>query len=180
MDRDCLRRSSARARAEIAAPERRRAADKIAKLFFEQPKFAAAHSVAGYAPIKGEIDPMPLMAKLHQNGARCALPAIRADKLIFLSFAPNDSLIRGAYGILEPSADKTEIKPELIFVPMLAFDDQGTRLGYGGGYYDRALAAHSAIRIGLAFAAQQISAIKPKPHDIPMHAILTEKNWHLL
>jgi len=161
------------------------AAQRIAALFLAQPQWRAARIIAGYAPIRGEIDPMPLLAELARHKKQCALPKKRGDRLAFCAYTPGDELRSGAWGILEPKGDPMEVEPDLILVPLLAFDLTGTRLGYGGGYYDRTLADyqaanHQAIAIGLAFAIQQASALPREPHDVRLDAVLTENACHLL
>src|SRR5258707_5868220 len=97
--------------------------------------------VAGYQPIRSEIDPVPLMRKLAVQGARLALPAIMTgdQPLKFRAWSPGDRLRRGRLGILEPSADAQEAIPDILLVPLAAFDRSGHRIGYGARHYDRTL-----------------------------------------
>jgi 5-formyltetrahydrofolate cyclo-ligase len=136
--------------------------------------------VAGYSPIRGEIDPAPLMRKLAAQGAQLALPAItaRGQSLRFRAWYPNDRLLPGPLGILEPSPAAAEIIPDIVLVPLAAFDPAGHRIGYGAGHYDRTLAqlhkSKGFTAIGLAFAAQQVKAVPALQHDVALDYVLTE------
>ena len=136
--------------------------------------------VAGYSPIRSEIDPAPLMQELAARGMRLALPVIAARDapLGFRRWAANDKLLRGPLGILEPSPDAAEIVPNIVLVPLAAFDRSGHRIGYGAGHYDRTLArlrvSQKIIAIGLAFAVQEIETIPALPHDVALDYVLTE------
>lgn len=136
--------------------------------------------VSGYSPIRGEIDPVPLMRKLAAEGARLALPAIvaRGKSLAFRAWSPDDRLMLGPLGILEPSPAAAEVVPDIMMVPLAAFDRLGHRIGYGGGYYDHTLAhlrkARAITAIGLAFAAQEIEAVPALSHDVALDYVLTE------
>jgi 5-formyltetrahydrofolate cyclo-ligase len=133
--------------------------------------------VAGYSPIRSELDPMPLMQKLAAAGARLALPAItvRGQSLKFRAFHLRDRLMPGPLGILEPSPAAAEIVPDIVLVPLAAFDSNGHRIGYGAGHYDRTLAhLRKSIAIGLAFAAQEVAAVPALRHDVALDYVLTE------
>jgi 5-formyltetrahydrofolate cyclo-ligase len=136
--------------------------------------------VSGYSPIRSELDPIPLMRALAARGARLALPVIAArDRpLSFRAWSSDDRLARGPFGILEPLPEATELVPDIVLVPLAAFDRLGHRIGYGAGHYDRSLAALRAARdivaIGMAFAAQEIEAVPALPHDVALDYVLTE------
>jgi 5-formyltetrahydrofolate cyclo-ligase len=136
--------------------------------------------VAGYWPMKSEADPRPLMAALSSLGHPLALPCVekRAAPLLFRCWKEGDPLGRGAYGTSEPLPAAAPVIPSVLLVPLLAFDAQGFRLGYGGGYYDRTLAVLRAARpvtaIGIAYAGQEIPAVPHEAHDLRLDAILTE------
>jgi 5-formyltetrahydrofolate cyclo-ligase len=136
--------------------------------------------VAGYSPIRSEIDPAPLMRELATHGARLALPAIaaRGQSLRFRIWHPSDKLLPGPLGILEPSPAAAEITPDIVLVPLAAFDRSGHRIGYGAGHYDRTLAqlrkSKALIAIGLAFAAQEVEAVPALSHDVALDYVLTE------
>jgi 5-formyltetrahydrofolate cyclo-ligase len=138
--------------------------------------------VAGYSPIRSEIDPVGLMRTLAAKGARLALPAVmmRGKSLAFRAWSPGDRLTLGPLGILEPSPAAAELVPDIVLVPLAAFDRAGHRIGYGAGHYDFALAhlrkAKTIAAIGLAFAVQEIKAVPMQPHDVALDYVLTEKH----
>jgi 5-formyltetrahydrofolate cyclo-ligase len=132
--------------------------------------------VAGFWPLPGEIDIRPLLFRLASAGQPIALPVTprRGLALTFRRWAPGETLVAGRFGTLHPLGP--EIVPEWCLVPLLAFDRAGHRLGYGGGYYDRTLAAYPQIvRLGIAFAAQQMAAVPVGPHDIRLSHVATER-----
>lgn len=141
--------------------------------------------VAGYRPFRSEIDPGPLMARLATIGCALALPRTPARRaphpgdgeLTFHAWRIVGPLVRSDWGVMEPPADAEIVRPDLVLVPLLAFDRRGGRLGYGQGHYDRALAALKAqgsVRlVGLAFAEQEVSALPVEAHDIALDWIIT-------
>jgi 5-formyltetrahydrofolate cyclo-ligase len=137
--------------------------------------------VSGYAPIRSELDPAPLMKKLAAQGARLALPAVlaRGKSLVFRAWVPSDRLTMGPLGILEPSPASAELIPDIMLVPLAAFDRLGHRIGYGAGHYDFTLAHLRKIKpvttIGVGFAAQEIKAVPALAHDVALDYVLTEK-----
>jgi 5-formyltetrahydrofolate cyclo-ligase len=137
--------------------------------------------VAGYSPIRSEIDPAPLMQALAAKGARLALPSItaRGQSLRFRVWHPGDRLLPGPLGILEPSPAAAELTPDVVLVPLAAFDRKGHRIGYGAGHYDRTLAhlhkSKAFAAIGLAFAAQKVKTVPALQHDVALDYVLTEK-----
>lgn len=140
---------------------------------------------AGYLPIQSEIDSRPAMAVLTGIGAELALPRREGEggsaQLHFHLCDPFDAahLEVRDWSLMEPRADQPHTHPNVVLVPLLGFDRQGRRLGYGKGYYDQALAnlrqAGALLAIGLAFAAQEVAAIPTQPHDQPLDWIVTEK-----
>jgi 5-formyltetrahydrofolate cyclo-ligase len=135
--------------------------------------------VAGYSPIRNEIDPAPLMQTLAAKGARLALPVVpaRGKSLIFRAWTPNARLMLGPLGILEPSPAAAELVPDIVLVPLAAFDRAGHRIGYGAGHYDFTLdhlRKRKTLSIGLAFAAQEIPAVPAASHDVQLDLVLTE------
>jgi len=136
--------------------------------------------VAGYSPIRNELDPIPLMQALVARGAQLALPAVmaRGKSLAFRAWSFGDRLMLGPLGILEPSPAAAERIPDLVLVPLAAFDRAGHRIGYGAGHYDFTLAhlrkRKANLAIGLAFAAQEIPAVPTAEHDVRLDVVLTE------
>ena len=137
--------------------------------------------VAGFMPMGSEINPIPLMRKLADFGARLALPAVagRGKPLTMRAFAFGETLVPGIWGIREPAPEAPEVAPDILIVPLLAFDRSGQRIGYGAGYYDMTVAALRArkpiIACGVAFAAQEISSVPTTPRDVRLDLVLTER-----
>jgi 5-formyltetrahydrofolate cyclo-ligase len=136
--------------------------------------------VSGYSPIRSEIDPVPLMRALAAQGARLALPAVtaRGKSLAFRAWSAGDRLMLGPLGIPEPSPAAVELVPDIMLVPLAAFDRLGHRIGYGAGHYDYTLAHLRKVKpvtaVGLAFAAQEIEAVPALQHDVALDYVLTE------
>jgi 5-formyltetrahydrofolate cyclo-ligase len=164
----------------LSDEQRAAAAEAIARrgLPFE---IAPGMIVSGYSPIRSEIDPAPLMRKLAEQGVKLALPAVlaRGKSLAFRAWSPDDRLMLGPLGILEPSPAAAEAVPDIILVPLAAFDPLGHRIGYGAGHYDYTLAHLRKMKaitaVGIGFAAQQIKAVPALPHDVALDYVLTEK-----
>ena len=175
-------RTAALARRDALSDEQRNAAAQaLAKRGLPLP-IKPGTIVAGYSPIRSEIDPAPLMKNLAAQGVQLALPAItaRGKSLIFRAWSPSDRLMLGSLGIPEPSPAAAELVPDILLVPLAAFDRAGHRIGYGAGHYDVTLAhlrkAKAAIGIGIAFAVQEIKAVPMQPHDVALDYVLTEKH----
>jgi 5-formyltetrahydrofolate cyclo-ligase len=174
-----LRTKALAARDALSEAQRIEAAQAIAARGLPVETKAGA-VVAGYSPIRSEFDPMPLMRALAGHGARLALPVItaRGQSLIFRLFHPGDRLLPGPLGILEPSPAAAEIHPDIVLVPLAAFDRTGHRIGYGAGHYDRTLAqlhkSKAFVAIGLAFSDQEVAAVPALQHDVPLDYVLTE------
>jgi 5-formyltetrahydrofolate cyclo-ligase len=178
-DKSALRAAALAARDALGRDHRAAAAQAIARcgLPIETTRDTV---VAGYSPIRSEIDPIPLMRNLAAQGVRLALPAIaaRGQPLRFHAWSFDDRLLRGPLGILEPSPDSAEILPDILLVPLAAFDRMGHRIGYGAGHYDRSLEHLRKLKtitaIGLAFAAQEVEAVPALSHDVALEYVLTD------
>jgi 5-formyltetrahydrofolate cyclo-ligase len=137
--------------------------------------------VSGFMPLKSEINPLPLLRKLAEAGARLALPAIagRGQPLIMRAYRFGEDLARGQWGIREPKPDAAEVAPDILIVPLAAFDRAGHRIGYGAGYYDMTIHALRAKKpvtaVGIAFAAQEIPAVPATERDERLDFVLTER-----
>lgn len=133
--------------------------------------------VSAYWPFRGEPDLRDLMARLVADGGRIALPVVveKGRPLAFRTWRPGDPLARGVWNIPIPEAGE-EVVPDIVLAPVVGFDPDGYRLGYGGGFFDRTLAAaRPRPRVfGVGYAAQAIATIFPQPHDIPMDRVVTE------
>jgi 5-formyltetrahydrofolate cyclo-ligase len=136
--------------------------------------------VSGFWPIRSEIDPRPLMRTLKDRGARLVLPVIgpRDAPLMFKAWLRDQDLLKGPMGIMQPQPDADALDPDILLVPLAAFDRAGQRIGYGAGLYDRTLsglrARKTIVAIGIAFAAQEIARVPATSHDAPLDFVLTE------
>ncbi|PZA11519.1 5-formyltetrahydrofolate cyclo-ligase [Rhodopseudomonas palustris] len=175
-----LRTAALARRASLSDSDRNAAAMAIAARGLPVPLHEGT-VVAGYAPIRGELDPFPLMRAFAARGARLALPVVtrQGAPLLFRLWQENDPLPRSTLGIREPSPDAPEVRPDIVLVPLAAFDASGHRIGYGAGHYDCTLenlrAQRPVIAIGLAFAMQQIPAVPAAAHDVALDYVLTEQ-----
>lgn len=137
--------------------------------------------VSGYWPLRGEPDLRGWLARLHGQGLTCVLPVVveKGAPLAFRRWSPGCPMEKGFWNIPVP-ADPAEYTPSLLLAPVVGFDRQCYRLGYGGGYFDRTLArlvaqGHDFHTIGIGYAAAQLQGIRPLPHDIALHAVATER-----
>jgi 5-formyltetrahydrofolate cyclo-ligase len=131
--------------------------------------------VSGFWPIGEEIDLRPLLHALHHRGNPVVLPVTprRGEALTFGRWRPGDALLEGRFGTMRPIGEI--LPPDMLLVPLLAFDASGARLGYGGGFYDRTMAGlPGRFRLGCGFAAQQVDAVPVGPYDIRLDAVATE------
>lgn len=136
--------------------------------------------VAGFWPMGAEIDIRPLLEALHARGHPIALPETppRGQPLTFRRWHPGMALVRERFGTMRPTG--AAVRPDWLLVPLLAFDRAGRRLGYGGGYYDRTLAALAASggrpwALGCAYACQELDAVPADAHDARLQAVATER-----
>ena len=137
--------------------------------------------VSGFSPLKSEISPLPLLRRLADAGASLALPVVigRGQPLVMRAWSFGAPLVSGVWGIREPAADAPELNPDILIVPLLAFDRRGHRIGYGAGYYDMTIARLRAMKpvtaIGIAFGSQEIAAVPATPRDARLDLVLTER-----
>ena len=175
-----LRRDAIARRAGLGPAERTAAAQIIAAREFPL-ALAPGTIVAGFSPLKAEIDPGPLMRSLAERGARLALPVIagRGRALIMRAWAFGEPLAAGVWGIREPFPQAPAVEPDILIVPLLAFDRTGHRLGYGAGYYDMTInslrAAKAIAAVGIGFAIQEIDSVPITPRDARLDLVLTER-----
>ena len=133
---------------------------------------------SGYWPIKGEPDLRPLLAALDAEGALVALPLVevKAAPLVFRRWTRKTRMVRGDWNIPVPPPEVEAVTPEIALAPVVGWTAEGFRLGYGGGYFDRTLAAllPRPFTIGIGFQSARLSTIYPQPHDIALDAVVTE------
>ena len=174
-----LRRAAMALRGGLPPAERMAAAQAIAERGLPVDVMPGV-IVSGFSPLKSEISPLPLLRRLADAGASLALPAVagRGQPLVMRAWSFGAPLISGVWGIREPPADAPELFPDILIVPLLAFDRRGHRIGYGAGYYDmtiwRLRAMKPVTAIGIAFAAQEIAAVPATPRDARLDLVLTE------
>jgi 5-formyltetrahydrofolate cyclo-ligase len=180
MDKAGLRQA-ARARRE-AAHRAAPAATPIqfAKLFFAAVPVPPGATVAAYMRTEAEADPAPIVDELRRRGHVIAMPSVEGKgALVFRLFDDETRFVAGSYGIPMPSKSARSLDPDLLIVPLIAFDRSGHRLGYGAGYYDRTLEKLKKIKpiltVGLAYAVQEVDSIPHEAHDQPLDWIVTEK-----
>jgi len=175
-----VRRDALTRRNALPADLRAQAAEAIAARPFPL-SVAPGTIVSGFMPLKSEINPLPLMRALAGRGASLALPAIagRGKPLMMRAFAFGDELDSGQWGIREPKPGAAQVAPDIMLVPLLAFDRSGKRIGYGAGYYDMTIAKFRAVKpvvtVGIAFAAQEIADVPVTERDARLDLVLTER-----
>jgi 5-formyltetrahydrofolate cyclo-ligase len=175
-----LRTAALALRDALPAAARQAAAEAIATRSFPL-KIAASVIVSGFAPMKTEINPIPLMRKLADAGAQLALPVVqgRGKPLIMRAWKFGDAFVSGQWGIREPVPDAAEVVPDILIVPLACFDRSGHRIGYGAGYYDMTINALRAkkkiVAVGIAFAAQEIAQVPATERDARLDFVLTER-----
>jgi 5-formyltetrahydrofolate cyclo-ligase len=179
-----------KAQARKDATKARRVAHEVVK--YEAPLLLASHLfpvtpklgacvVSAFFPYQSEIDTRPLLGKLAGEGWTTCLPIVIApgQPLMFRRWMPGEPTLPGVWNIPRPSDAAEEVEPDVLMVPMLAFDRKGYRLGYGGGFYDRTLEMlrkkKTIVAIGVAYAAQELSSVPHGAHDQILDFIMTEK-----
>jgi len=166
--------------AVIDADERNRASQAVRERVLAEVPLPDG-PVAGYWPLGSELDVRPLLLHFMQAGRVAALPVSgpKGTPLTFRAWAPDAPLREGRFGIREPDAAAPLVVPAVLFVPLLAFDRRGHRLGYGAGYYDRTLAelrtGGAVLAVGVGFADQEVASVPHGPYDQPLDWIVTER-----
>ncbi len=176
-----LRREALARRDELAPDARVAAAEAIAVRAFPL-AIKPDTIVAGFSPMRTEINPLPLLKKLAAAGARLALPVVvgRGKPLIMRVWNFGDPLARGVWGIRQPLPSAAEVAPDILLVPLATFDRRGHRIGYGAGYYDMTINALRAqkpvVAVGIAFATQETREVPITPRDARLDLVLTERD----
>ena len=174
-----LRLKARAARAAILNSTRSDAAKAVAEHFFKSVTLAPSDIVAAYWRIKDEMDVQPILVRLMDSFQPVCLPVVLGDDepLELRLWEQGAPLYEAGFGTLAPSELSPQVEPDVILMPLLGFDKRGTRLGYGGGYYDRTLERLSKRPrlIGIAYAAQEFEDIPREAHDVPLDTVITEK-----
>lgn len=180
--RRALRQTCRQIREKLSPTYRRNASNQICNHIRQLDSYRYAKRIALYQAINGEIDLGGLWRSAPLHGKYCYFPALNEDKtLSFLPATPASIFRENRYGIEEPDVERelalTPAQLDIIFIPLVAFDKKGTRLGMGAGYYDRTLAnSHAPLLIGVAYEFQRQSYIETQPWDIPLNMVVTEQN----
>jgi 5-formyltetrahydrofolate cyclo-ligase len=179
-----LRQMFLHRRALIPPGARKDSAVKVCDLFLKNVSVPEGAVVAGYWPIRDELDDMPILRELLRRDRRCALPHVAEAALPLEFHAWNEAtpMTEGKYGIMEP-ADSLVVVPDIILVPMLAFDSRGCRLGYGAGFYDRTLAGirktGAVFSIGLAYETQRYGELPADETDMMLDMIISDQDVYI-
>jgi 5-formyltetrahydrofolate cyclo-ligase len=175
-----LRNEALARRDALPAAERKAMAETIAARKFPVAILRGA-VVSGFMPMKSEINPLPLLKRLAAEGAKLALPVVpgRGKPLLMRTWEFGAPLEAGVWGISQPKADAPEIDPDILIVPLAAFDRAGHRIGYGAGYYymtiTRLRGIKPVIALGIAFAVQEIPRVPATERDARLDLVLTER-----
>jgi len=175
-----LRRIALAMRVALPADARAAAAQAVAARPFPVP-ITPGMVVSAYAPMKSEFNPAPLMRKLADAGAQLALPVVmgRGKPLMMRAWSFGEPLTKGVWGIREPTANAPEVWPDVLIVPLAAFDRKGHRIGYGAGYFDMTLNRLRMIKqivaVGIGFAVQHVAVVPITPRDARLDLVLTER-----
>jgi len=173
-----LRRTALAARAKLDAPTRAEGSALICGHFASAITIRPQDVVALYWPVRDEVDCQPLLAQLVDGGHRVCLPVVTGtdDPLEMRIWDPGQALYPAGFGTLAPDDLAERAEPDIVVLPLVGFDEKGTRLGYGGGHYDRTLAGLSKKPrlIGLAFCVQELAYVPRLEHDVPLDAVVTE------
>ncbi len=181
LDKSAIRAAALAARAATSAPEASAFAARLANIGLALARECGARTISAYWPIGDEVSTLPLLDALDEAGFSVALPVTGriGEALIFRQWRRGDVMERGRMGIPTPSADAALLVPDMLFVPLAAFDRGGHRIGYGAGFYDRSLAAlreHGRVTaVGIAYAAQEVPAVPHEAHDQSLDRIVTER-----
>ena len=181
-DKKDARTAALAVRAAIPPAEAEAFARRLARIGPELARAHDAKAVSAFASIGDEIATGPLLAALDAAGFTVGLPITGkiGTPLTFRRWTPQMQMVTGRMNIPEPPADAEIVVPDVLFVPLAAFDRRGHRIGYGAGFYDRTLAGLRAkkeiVAIGIAYAAQEVLFVPDDEHDEPLDLIVTEKD----
>lgn len=167
-------------RAKLLPAQKAAAANAVAELGLSfLPPLSPSATVSGFAPLADEFRLWPLLRRLAADGVALALPVMqgKGKPLLFRAWQPGDQTAPGVWGIAEPTPEKAQVEPDILLVPLLAFDLAGWRLGYGGGFYDRTLrrlrAMQPVLAVGIAFNEQRVDAVPHLDYDERLDWVLT-------
>lgn len=193
LSRPQLRRMLRNARRALTPREQRQAAIGLYRQLAQHPLFRRARHISLYLPTDGEIDPRLLLRAAQRRGKATYLPVLSAwprTKMVFQRVRPGDKLLPNRFRILEPRADAHRQRKvwalDLVLLPLVGFDNEGGRLGMGGGFYDRSLAYLARRKswrkptlLGLAHACQQVDRLAQASWDVPLAGTVTDNQWYV-
>jgi len=180
-DKRTLRSAMLAWRAGLDEAERRAAADGLLAMLRRERPIETPATVSGFWPMKDELEIRPLLIELFNEGCQLALPVVvgKGQPLVFRAWRPGDPLEAGVFGTLHPSPRREVVEPDALIVPLLACDEEGWRLGYGGGFFDRTLARLRARKkvtaVGVGFDEQLVPEVPHGPGDQRLDWLLTDK-----
>lgn len=175
MDKKELRRSIREKKRAMTEAEIEARSAKLAELFFQSEAYKSAKTIYGYLPYNQEVRTVPMLEQALRDGKRVAVPKVCGEEMKFLLLEDLSKVEKGYAGIPEPIADGpvADDKTALVLMPGLAFDPQGHRIGYGGGFYDRFLAAEpNHPTLALCYDFQLLPELETEAHDIPVDYVL--------
>ncbi|MEK1941484.1 MAG: 5-formyltetrahydrofolate cyclo-ligase [Pseudomonas sp.] len=193
LSRPQLRRLLRKARRALSASQRRQASLNLYKQLAQHPAFRRARHISLYLPVDGEIDPGVLLRAAQRRGKATYLPVLSAwprTKMVFQQVRPGERMKPNRFRIAEPTANSKRQRNvwalDLVLLPLVGFDEDGGRLGMGGGFYDRSLAYlkrrqnwHKPTLLGLAHECQKVDKLPLASWDVRLHATVTDKRWYL-
>ncbi|MDX3929130.1 MAG: 5-formyltetrahydrofolate cyclo-ligase [Shinella sp.] len=184
-EKAALRNERLAARDALSPEARIEGSLAMAEAAGERIEFEPGTVISGFWPIRSEADIRPLMARLRERGARLCLPVVLdRETIMFRELVAGAPLIRTGFGTTGPGPEAAMLDPEILLVPLSAFDATGHRIGYGAGHYDRAIDRLIAKGItprliGIAFDCQEVASVPAEPHDVALDAILTESGLRI-
>ncbi|MCH2340434.1 5-formyltetrahydrofolate cyclo-ligase [Pseudomonas sp. NPDC047963] len=192
LSRPAIRRQLRQARRQLSPTQQRLAARDLYRQLAQHPVFRRARHIAFYLPNDGEIDPRPLMLEAQRRGKATYLPVLNAwprTRMVFQRLMPNERLRPNRFGIAEPAFRPNRQRRiwtlDLVLMPLVGFDEDGGRLGMGGGFYDRSLAyrgrrknGHKPTLLGLAHECQKVDRLPLEPWDVSLQATVTDLSWY--
>ncbi len=175
-----LRNKCRQARQNLSVQQIQNSSHIIAEKLFTSPSFIQAKNIASYMPIDNEVDTQVIHEHCWQQNKSVLLPVVTAKhEMAFVEHLQSEALIKNQYDIPEPQmTSKNTVSNDQIdcmLIPLVGFDSEGNRLGFGGGFYDHYLQNHKPICIGLAFEVQRINSLEKEKWDIPMDIIITDR-----
>ena len=176
MDKKELRRSIRERKRAMTEEEIVSRSEKLGVLFAQSEAYKNAKTIYGYLPYNQEVRTAAILRRAQQDGKRVAVPKVFGDEMKFLWLDDLSAVAPGAYNIPEPVADGPEADDEtaLVLMPGLAFDPEGHRCGYGGGFYDKYLAAHRQhVTLALCYDFQMFAHLDVDDYDIPVQYVLS-------